>query len=165
MAAAAGISLTDTCVEVIKRHRKKGSHIDIEQLIEEVRVTALVRIDEADAALSQFERTLVEKGVDVSRTLQQCIDATPGWKPFESKRLKRYRKSFNALADAAYDATDDIASLLRCMDKTADFGSAVSESAKRKHALHANLLNARSFKDAIALLRSELDAQKIALKG
>jgi hypothetical protein len=53
MAAAAGISLTDTCVRTVKAYRKKGIHIDIELLIEEVRVTALQRIDEADLALAQ----------------------------------------------------------------------------------------------------------------
>ena len=96
-------------------------------LIEEVRVTALRHIDEADFALAQFERTLLERHVDISKTLQQCIDATPMWRAWESHRLKRFRRSFNALADAAYGATDDIASLLRCMDKTGDFGKAVSQ--------------------------------------
>ena len=163
MVAAAGISLADTCVEVVKRHRKKGGHVDIELLIEEVRITALQRIDDADLALAQFERTLVDRNVDISKTLQQCIDATSRWRPFESHRLKRIKGSFDALADATYSATDDIASLLRCMDKTAEFGAAVGESARRKHELHARLLESKSVKDSIALLRSELAAQKKAL--
>jgi hypothetical protein len=42
-AAAAGISLTDTCVRTIKAYRKQGKDLDIERLIEEVRITALQR--------------------------------------------------------------------------------------------------------------------------
>ena len=165
MTAAAGISLTDTLVEVIKRNQKKGSKADIELLIEEVRVTALQRIDEADLALAQFERTLVGRDVDITKTLKQCIDATSMWRPFESHRLKRFNQSFNSLADAAYGATDDIASLLRCMDKTGDFGSAVSESAARKHRLHSDLLKSKSVQESINRLRQELAEHKKALKS
>jgi hypothetical protein len=41
MAVATGISLTDTCVRTVKAYRQKGIELDIERLIEEVRVTAL----------------------------------------------------------------------------------------------------------------------------
>ena len=51
MTAAASINLTDTCVQTIKAYRKKDINLDIERLIEEVRVTALQRIDEADLSL------------------------------------------------------------------------------------------------------------------
>jgi hypothetical protein len=84
MAAAAGISLTDTCVRTVKAYRKKGVHIDIERLIEEVRITALQRIDEAGLALAQLERTLAEKGVKMDRTLQEAISATSVFSPFEA---------------------------------------------------------------------------------
>src|SRR5258708_1596582 len=110
MTAAAGISLTDTCVQTVKAYRKKGVHLDIERLIEEVRITALQRIDEADLALAQLERTLVDRGVDTSRPLQQVVAATSFWHPFEAHRLKRIKRSFDTLADATYSATDDIAS-------------------------------------------------------
>jgi hypothetical protein len=163
MAAAAGISLTDTCVQTVKAYRKKGVHLDIETLIEEVRVTALRRIDEADMALAQLERTLVEKGVNLDRTLQEVISATSFWRPFEAHRLKRIRRSFNDLADATYSATDDIASLVRCRDQTSEMGAAVVESAKTKHELHSRLLGAKSVKEAIDLLRAELTRHKIAL--
>jgi hypothetical protein len=162
-AAAAGISLTDTCARTVKAYRKKGIHLDIERLIEEVRITAMQRIDEADLALAQLERTLVERGVDVTKTLQEVIAATSFWKPFESHRLRRIRQSLNALADATYSATDDIASLVRCRDQTDDVGSAVVASAQAKHDLHTRLLDSKSVKDAIALLRRELTAQKKAL--
>lgn len=163
MTAAASISLTDTCAQTIKAYRKKGVHLDIERLIEEVRITALQRIDEADLALAQLERTLVERGVDTGKTLQEVISATRFWQPFESHRLKRIRRSFNALADATYGATDDIASLVRCREQTSEMGAAVVESAKRKHDLHTHLLNAKSVRDAISLLRAELTAHKKAL--
>ena len=161
--AAAGISLTDTVVKTVKAYRKRGLEIDIEQLIEEVRITALQRIDEADSALTQFERTLMEKDVDLNQSLQELISSTPIWRPFEEHRLKRFRRSFNALADATYNATDDIAALLRCRDQTGDMGIAVVESAKHKHELHAQLLEARTFKDSINLLRSALLRHKEAL--
>lgn len=163
MAAAAGISLTDTCVRTVKAYRKQGVHIDIERLIEEVRITALQRIDEADLALAQLERTLVEKGVKMDRTLQEAISATSFFSPFEAHRLKRIRSGFNALADATYNATDDIASLVRCRNQTSEMGAAVVESAKAKHELHSRLLGAKSVTDAINLLRAELTRHKKAL--
>lgn len=163
-AAAAGISLTDTCVRTVKAYRKKGVHLDIERLIEEVRITALQRLDEADLALAQLERTLVEKQVDLDATLQTAISSTPWWRPDETHRMKRIRRSFNALADATYSATDDIASLVRCRDQTAQMGAAVVDSAKAKHELHARLLAAGSVKEAIELLRGELLRHKQALQ-
>jgi len=162
-AAAAGISLTDTVVKTVNAYRKKGKELDIERLIEEVRVTALQRIDEADLALAQLERTLKEKGVDLEKTLQQVIDSTPFWHPFEEHKLKRIRRSFNALADATYGASDDIAALVRCRNQTTEMGIAVAESAKSKHKLLAELLDAKSVKEAIDLLRNELVRHKAAL--
>ena len=162
-AAAAAISLTDTVVRTVKAYRKKGLEMDIEQLIEEVGLTALRWLDEADIALSQFERTLVEKGVDVNKSLQEIIMSTPIWRPFEQHRLKQFRRSFNALAEATYNAIDDIAALLRCRDQTGDMGIAVVESAEHKHKLHGHLLDARSINIAIELLRAELLHQKKAL--
>lgn len=163
-AAAAGISLTDTVVKTVNAYRKRGVHLDIERLIEEVRITALQRLDEADLALTQLERTLREKGVKPEMTLQQAIETTPWWRPDEAHRLKRIRRSFNALADATYSATDDIASLVRCRDQTKEMGVAVVDSAKAKHELHARLLNAGSLQAAIDLLRNELVRHKDALK-
>ena len=156
MTAAAGVSLTDTVVKTVLAYRGKKDEIDIALLIEEVRVTALERIDEADRCLAQFERTLKEKGVDLNRTLLAVINSTDWWHPYEKSRLKRFRRSFNALADATYDATDDIAALVRCRKRTEQMGSAVVESASAKHKLHADLLNAKSVGAAIHLLRREL---------
>jgi hypothetical protein len=163
MTAAAGISLTDTVVKTVLAYRDKKEEVDIELLIEEVRVTALERIDEADRALAEFERTLLDKGVDLKKTLLEVINSTTWWHPYEKSRLKRFRRSFNALADATYDATDDIAALVRCRDQTKEMGYAVVESASAKHKLHSQLLNAHSAKAAIDLLRSELLRHKKAL--
>lgn len=162
-AAAAGISLTDTVVKTIKSYQKKGDLLDIEQLIEEVRVTALVKLDEADRALVQLRRTLQEKKVDTSKTLREVIDATPWWRPDEEYRLKRIRQSFNALADATYDATDDISALARCRNQTKEMGIAVVDSARAKHELNRRLLEAKSVDAAIELLRTELTRHKQAL--
>jgi hypothetical protein len=154
--AAAGISLTNTVSETVSAYRKKGKDVDIEQLIEEVRVTAIERINEADQALAQFERTLVDRDVDLSRPLQDVIESTSFWRPFEQHRLKRYKRSFDALADATYNANDDVAALLRCKDQTGAMGIAVAESAKEKHAFHSALLHSRSVGEAIGILREEL---------
>lgn len=162
-AAAAGISLTDTVVKTIKSYKKSETPLDIEQLIEEVRVTALARLDEADRALVQLQRTLQEKKVDTSKTLQQVIEATSWWRPDEWYRLKCIRQSFNALADATYDATDDISALARCRNQTKEMGIAVVDSAKAKHELNRRLLEAGSVDVAIELLRAELTRHKHAL--
>ncbi len=167
MAAAAGISLTDTVVQTVKAYRKKGVHLDIERLIEEVRVTALQRIDEADLALVQFERTLKEKDVDLYKTLQDVISSTGGFLNFEAHRLKRIRRSFNALADATYEASDDVAALVRCRNQAkekGDMGTAIVASAKAKHELYSGVINAKSVKEAIDLLKKELVRQKAALQ-
>ena len=161
--AAAGINLTDTITQTIKAYRQKGMDIDFELLIEEVRVTALRKIDEADFALAMFERTLVEKDINLDMTLQELIKSIPLWRPFEQHRLSRFRDSFNELADATYKATDDIAALARCRDQTGEMGIAVVESAGNKHNLQAQLLNATSVKSAIDLLRNELVRHKATL--
>ena len=163
MTAAAGISLTDTVVRTIQAYRKKGVHLDIERLIEEVRITALQRIDDADAALVQLRRTLKEKDVDLNKSLEETIAATRFWHPFEAHRLKRIRRSFNALADAAYSSIDDIASLVRCREQTSEMGAAVVASSKAKYDLHIRLLHAKSINEAVDLLQEELAHQKGAL--
>ena len=163
-AAAAGIDLTNTIVETIKRYRGKEKDPDLEMLIEEVRLTALKRIDEADAALAKFERMLVETKVDLNKHITDVIAETPFWRPFEQHRLSQIRKGFNAFSDSVYSAGDDIAALLRCRGKTEGMGAAIVESAKHKHALHEHLLYAKSMKQAIDILREELVRHKAALQ-
>lgn len=165
MAAAAGISLTDTIVKTIQSYRGEDKQIDIEQLIAEVRVTALRRIDDADAAIMLLERTLIDKGVDVDSPLREVIRSTPWWKPFEQHKLKRIQQSFNELSTAIYGATDDIAALVRCNGTAAKMGEAVVASAAAKHELHARILNAPSLKNSISILRAELVKHKQALSS
>ena len=162
-AAAAGIDLTNTIVETIKRYRGKGKDPDLELLIEEVRLTALKRIDEADTALAQFERMLIDTKVDLNKRIVDVVAATPFWRPFEQHRLNQIHKSLNAFSDSVYSAGDDIAALVRCQGQTEAMGAAIVESAKRKHALHEGLLYAKSLKHAIEILREELVRHKAAL--
>jgi hypothetical protein len=164
-AAAAAINLTDTVVETIKRCRREKKDQDLELLIEEIRITALKRIDDADFALVQFERLIAEsKKVDINKRIADVIADTPFWRPFQQYRLSQIQKNINALSDSIYSAGDDIAALLRCRGKVEDMGIAVVETAKRKHELHARLLHAKSLKEAIDLLRAELVRHKEALK-
>ena len=162
-AAAAGVKLTDTIVKTIKSYRKQKKDIDIELLIEEVRVTALRRIDEADAALSQFERMLYERGIDCSGTMIDIVNSASWWNPFEQHRLKEIHRTFNQFSDSIYGATDDIAALLRCRNQTGEMGVSVVESAKEKEELSRALLNSPSLKASIHLLRNKLKEHKEAL--
>jgi len=106
---------------------------------------------------------LSNKGIDPNKSLQEVIRSTPFWQPFEQHKLKRIRESFNALAHATYSATDDIAALVRCREKTQEMGIAIVDSAKSKHELLAHFLNANSVKEAINTLRDELLRHKSAL--
>lgn len=162
-AAAAGISLTDTVVQTVKRYRKEGADYDLEILLEEVRLTALRRIDDADEALAQFERMLSEKGVHTDMSLMDIIADVPFWNPVEQFRLKKLRKRFNDFADSIYSACDDVAALARCRDRVRPMGEAIVESAHTKHQLHRALLDSKSLKESIDLLRARLNSQKEAL--
>ena len=164
-AATAGIELTNTIVETIKKYRGKGKDPDLELLLEEVRVTALKRIDEADMALMKFERMLVDTKVDLNKRIIDVIAAIPFWRPFQQHRLNQIHKSLNAFGDSVYSAGDDIAALLRCRGDTKGMGAAIVESAAHKHALHKELLFADSLKKAIEILRGELVRQKAVLSG
>ncbi len=96
--------------------------------------------------------------------IHDTIATTSFWRPFESHRLKRIRRSFNALADAAYSSIDYIASLVRCRENTQPMGNAVVDSAKTKQDLQLRLLHAKSINGAIDLLQDELTRQKKMLK-
>ncbi len=163
--AAAAINLTETLVETFKRYRQKKEDYDLVQLLEEVRLVALARINDADLALAQFERTLVERGMDLNKRLTDVITETPFWRPFEQFRLGQIRKRFNNFSDSVYSAIDDIAAILRCRQETREMGAAVVDSTKVKHDLHERMLNAGSVKEAIELLRTQLARHKVALGG
>jgi hypothetical protein len=161
--AAAGISLTDTIVDIVKRYSRKEVDPDFEVLLEEVRVGALKKIEDADLALIQFERMLLDKHINVDQRLSDVIAATPFWHPVEQRQLGQIRKRFNEFADSIYSAGDDIAALARCRGETEDMGKSVVETIRAKHELHARLLSAKSLKDAINLLREQLGRYKASL--
>ena len=158
-AAAASISLTQTFVEVVRKYRK-DSDFDIELLIEQVRVEALKRIDQADSALAEFEELLEQKGVNPDKNLNQIIKETPFWNATEQWRLRKIRKSIQALSESVYDASDDISALVRCKQKTEKYGEAVIETGPRKHEFHQMMLNAPTLKQKIKILRNEMLRQK-----
>jgi hypothetical protein len=162
-AAAAGISLTDTIVQIIKRYREKDVDADFEALLEEIRASALRKIDRADLALMQFERMLLDRNINIDVPLSAVIAATPFWRPFEQRQLGQIRKQFNEFADSVYSSGDDIAALARCRGDTKIVGTSVVESTQAKHQLQAGVLHAKSFKEAIALLRSQLGTYKAIL--
>jgi hypothetical protein len=156
------VKLTDTIVTIVKKYREKKQSVDLEQLLQEVRVTALGRIDEADMALTRFERTLIEKHIDINKRLLDVIADTPFWQPFEQHRLTQVQKTFNALSDALYSAGDDIAALARCREQTGTMAEAVIKSAYAKHELAEKVLHS-SLRDSINLFRHKLVEHKAAL--
>lgn len=161
--ARSGVTLGDTIVEIVKRHRKKKDDYDVEMLIEEVRIDALRKIDQADFALTQLERLLLEKKVNIDRSVLDVIAETPFWQPFEQHRLAKIRDQLNALGDGLYKAGDDIAAILRCRDRTGEMGRAIVESSKSKYVFNQELLKAPTIRKAIALLRDKLAEHKAVL--
>ncbi len=164
-AAASGIDLVDTCVKIVKEYRKQKRDIDIERLIDQVRVTALERIDEADKALVRLERLLRDKGVRMDQTLQQAIQNAGFWHPIESFKLREIRNSFNKISDSVYSAVDDIAALVRCKRLTEPMGVAVVASAKEKHEMNKRVLESPAIGESISILREKLVQQKALLSS
>jgi hypothetical protein len=163
MAATAGITLADTIVQTVKRYQQANVNIDLEVLLEEVKATTLKGINDADLALSQFERMLLERGVNIDRRLSDVIAETGSFSWIEQYRLGQIRKQFNAFTDSTYSAGDSIAALARCCNQTKEMGVSVVESAKAKHELQFQLLNALSLKEAIDLIRGQLLKYKAIL--
>ena len=164
-AAAEGVKLTNTVVEITKRYRRQKIDLELDQLIREVGISAIKRIDDADLALNQFERMLLEKKIDIDQRLSDVISATPFWRPFEHHRMSQIQKQFHHFSDSIYCACDDITALVRCHKQTEEMGAAIVESATAKHELSIELMHAASLRSAISLLRSRLVDQKKALGG
>lgn len=162
-AAAAGLNLTDTIAQTVQDYRKKKKPADLELLLEQVRLTALERLDAADVALTKFERMLKDKGISTDNHLTDVIAETPFWKPWEQHNLSQIQKAFNCLWDSIYAASDDVAALVRCREDTGVMGMAVVESAKRKHQFNKKLLESPSLKKSLSLLRDKLMELKTAL--
>lgn len=161
--ATGGIKLLSTISKTIEKYKKGKADTDLSLLLEEVKIAAIARIDDADLALSQFERTVSETGVAIDKPLSDVVAKTSFWRPFESFRLKQIHKRFNAFSDSIYSATDDIAALVRCQKKQNEMGSVIVETLNIKHSLQERMLKAFSLKEAIHILREELKRQKHAL--
>jgi hypothetical protein len=163
MIAGASISLTDTMVQTIRKYRQSKLDYDFEQLIEQVRTETLRKIDDADLALTQFERMLIDRGTDIDKQLADVIASTGFFSAWERHCLKQIRRQFNEFADSVYSSSDDVAALASCRDRTAEIQQSVVETTKAKHDLHQKLLEAPSLREAIALLRSQLAGYKATL--
>ncbi len=165
MTVAESLSVANTFVEVTAAYKQRKASIDVQKLLDEVTITARSKLDAADRTLRDFENDLRGRGVDLSMSLSNVIDATPMWKIWEVVRLRRYRDAFQSLSNAAYDASDSLAALARCQGVEAErvLGEAVVESAPAKHKFHTAVVNASSVGEAIDLLRKEFVRQKSLL--
>lgn len=159
-AAAAGLKLSSTLVEAYMARKKSDGVYDPELFIEEIRVSALQRLEDADVALRKLEPLLVERGINLAETFNEVIDSIPWLRWCESRRLKRIRRRFSSLADAAYESCNDIAAIVKCRDITQPLEEAVATARVSKHRFNSMLLSATSVKDSIAILRAELRRQK-----
>src|SRR5690348_1584585 len=131
-AAAAGISLADTLVEIIRKYRAEKKNYDLAQLIDAVRLTALSRLKEIDHALDDFEQMLKGREVDLSKPISDIVNETPFWKPFEQHRLSQIQKRFREFLGAISASTDDIAALVRCHGQTEEMGRAAANTVRTK---------------------------------
>lgn len=161
--ATSSISLVDTIVSTVKNYNRDGKDIDLEILLEQVKITALERIDSAQSSLVQFETSIYQQGIDLDTSLSEIIRKTSFWNPVEQYRLRKIRQSFNEFADSIYSATDDVAALSRCHQNTEAMQISVVESAEKKRALQLSVLQAPTLASAISLLSDELTIQKKTL--
>ena len=164
-AAAAGIGLADTLVETIKKYKAEKKDYDLEQLIDAVRGTALSRLKEIDTALDEFEQMLKRREIDLSKTIEDVIGQTPFWNPFEQHRLAQIQRRFCDFLGAISASTDDIAALVRCHRQTTQMGMAVVHTVKMKRQFRDHVNNAKSMRDALMLLKKEVDRQRVALSN
>lgn len=164
-ALTGGMRITTTLVKTIERYKKEKKDYDLDMLIEEVRVTALGRIDDLDLALGKFEMMMREQKVDLDRNITDIMAEIPFWKPFQQHRLSQIHKTFSHFIDSIYSACDDIAALVRCQGRMQEMGIAVVESARAKHELLEKILDADSLKTSLDILRGQLTAHKVALSS
>lgn len=161
MAAAAAISLGDTLVKVVRSNSYKPG--EMHALLSEVRTEAIKRIDEAHVALNQFEATLRDKGINLKLSLSEVISQTPFWRPFESYRLSRAKKSLDYMGNTLFRSSEDVTALVRCMNDISETRSAVVESSYDKHNFQQQFMGAPSVGEKISLARQKLDELRDAL--
>jgi hypothetical protein len=163
MAAASAISLGDTLVKVVKANSQKPGQIYA--LLAEVRVEAAKRLKDAQEALNQFERTLVEREINLDSRLADVVRRTPFFRPFEAYRLHCAKKALDQMGDCLFRSADDILALLRCSGDVGDAGQAIAQSAEVKNEFHRQFTHAGSVREQIDLVRARLDAHLLALQS
>jgi hypothetical protein len=161
--AVGTVQAADTLSKIVKRYEKKKGNSELAALLVAVKQTAMARIDEADQALTQLERTLRDKHIDMSKPLSESIENIPFWRPFESYQLSQLKKRFDASTDSISSSIDDIAALARCNEDTDDIQNAALESLRAKRDFDQKMLNSKSIAESIDLLRQEITKQKISL--
>jgi hypothetical protein len=161
--AAGTAKAADTLSKIVKRYEKHKGNSELAALLVAVKQTAMARIDEADQALTQLERTLREKGIDMSKPLSESIENIPFWRPVESYRLSQLKKRFDASTDSISSSIDDIAALVRCTEETTDLQHAAIESLRAKRDFDQKMLNSKSIAESIDLVREEITRQKTSL--
>jgi hypothetical protein len=162
-AVTTALNLTDTVVQTVRSYRNDADDLSFTLLIEQVRVETLKGLDEADRTLRDFERVLDDSGINMDMTLEDVIGLTPWWRPDQAYRLKRMRSTFNNLADAAYDASDDIAALARCRNYAGLTHAPAREHLDSARAFQQQLQDTTSLRGQIDLLRTKLDNYKATL--
>jgi hypothetical protein len=161
--ATGTVKAADTLTTIVKRYQKKQSNSELAALLQAVKQTAVTRVEEADQALTQFERALKDKGIDMSTSLAEAIDKTPLWRPFEIYQLRQLKKRFDASTDSIGSSIDDIDALVRCQENTSDMRQALVESLKAKREFEQRMLNSSSIKESIEILREEIEKQRLSL--
>ncbi len=161
-AATATAKAADAVAKVAERYRQR-QNVEIETLLTSVRTEAIARINEADFALTEFERALTEKGIDFSKTLATTIRENPSWSPAEWFHLRQLKWRLEGFTKSIGNSIDDIAALARCKDDAKDIAEAEIESFDAARNFGQSINSATSVKDAIALLRDELRKQRTAL--
>ena len=161
--ATGTVKAAETLTTIVKRYQQQKGNAELAALLQAIRQTAVTRVEEADQALTQFERTLKDRGVDTSTSLAEAIDKTPFWQPVEIYQLKQLKKRFDASTDSIGSSIDDIDALVRCQDNTSDMRQALIESLKAKREFEQRMLNSASIKESIEILREEIRKQRLSL--
>lgn len=161
--AASGINLCDTLVRIVKSNAKNSKSLEVEALLFEVRAEAVKKINEAQIALNEFERTLTDRGIPLDNSLRDIIRETSFWRPYERFKLSQIKRDLDHFGDCVFRSSDDIAALMRCVGDVEKTGLAVIESSEAKHEFNQRLLYSQSVSETLEILRNKLTEQKTTL--
>jgi len=162
-AATATAKAADAVAKVAERYRQRPN-TEIEALLTSVKTQAVARINEADNALSEFDRALNDRGIDLSKTLATAIRENRSWSPVDWFYMRQLKWRLEGLTKSIGNSIDDIAALARCLDDNPkDITEAEIEAFDAARSFSQSITSATSVTQAIALLRAELRKQRIAL--